>query len=92
DIPVRINQTESNKQDVPEYDEERYNTVKQKIEQLGNERVDIQNGKSEIDLRNQLADKQAELKRLEDNHDANNESRIHSATNELNVENGTVAN
>ncbi|MBF9307874.1 ATPase, partial [Staphylococcus epidermidis] len=76
DIPVRINQTESNKQDVPEYDEERYNTVKQKIEQLGNERVDIQNGKSEIDLRNQLADKQAELKRLEDNHDANNESRI----------------
>ena len=92
DIPVRINQTESNKQDVPEHDEERYNTVKQKIEQLSNERVDIQNGKSEIDLRNQLADKQAELKRLEDNHDANNESRIHSATNELSVENGTVAN
>lgn len=92
DIPVRINQTESNKQDVPEHDEERYNTVKQKIEQLGNERVDIQNGKSEIDLRNQLADKQAELKRLEDNHDANNESRIHSAKNKLSVENGTVAN
>ncbi|MBO0379831.1 AAA family ATPase [Staphylococcus hominis] len=92
DIPVRINQTESNKQDVPEHDEERYNTVKQKIEQLGNERVDIQNGKAEIDLRNQLADKQAELKRLEDNHDANNEGRIHAATNELSVENGTVAN
>ena len=92
DIPVRINQTESNKQDVPEYDEERYNTVKQEIEKLGNERVDIQNGKAEIDLRNQLADKQAELNRLEDNHDANNESRIHAATNELSVENGTVAN
>lgn len=92
DIPVRINQTESNKQDVPEHDEERYNTVKQQIEQLGNERVDIQNGKAEIDLRNQLADKQAELNRLEDNHDANNEGRIHAATNELSVENGTVAN
>lgn len=92
DIPVRINQTESNKQDVPEHDEGRYNTVKQEIEQLGNERVDIQNGKAEIDLRNQLADKQAELNRLEDNHDANNEGRIHAATNELSVENGTVAN
>lgn len=54
--------------------------------------MDIQNGKAEIDLRNQLADKQAELNRLEDNHDANNESRIHAATNELSVENGTVAN
>lgn len=92
DIPIRVNQTESNKQDVPEHDEERYNSVKQEIERLGNERVDILNGKAEIDLRNQLADKQAELKRLEDNHDANNEGRIHAATNELSVENGTVAN
>ncbi|BGE83040.1 AAA family ATPase [Staphylococcus petrasii] len=92
DIPVRINQTEANKQEVPEYDEERYNSVKQEIERLEKERVDVQNGKAEIDLRNQLGDKQAELKRLEDNHDANNDSKIHAATNELNVENGTVAN
>lgn len=92
DIPVRINQTEANKQEVPEYDEEHYNTVNEEIEQLEKERVDIQNGKAEIDLRNQLADKQAELKRLEDNHDANNDSKIHAATNELNVENGTVSN
>ncbi|WP_203262997.1 AAA family ATPase [Staphylococcus epidermidis] len=92
DIPIRINQTESNKQEVPKYDEERYEELKQEIERLGKERVDIQNGKAEIDLRNQLADKQAELKRLEDNHEANNENRIASLNNEFNVEEGTVSN
>lgn len=92
DIPIRINQTESNKQEVPKYDEERYEEVKQEIEQLGKERIDVQNGKAEIDLRNQLADKQAELKRLEDNHEANNENRITSLNNEFNVEEGTVSN
>lgn len=92
DIPIRINQTESNKQKVPKYDEERYEELKQEIERLGKERVDIQNGKAEIDLRNQLADKQAELKRLEDNHEANNENRITSLNNEFNVEEGTVSN
>lgn len=92
DIPIRINQTESNKQEVPKYDEERYEEIKQKIERLGKERVDVQNGKAEIDLRNQLADKQAKLKRLEDNHEANNENRITSLNNEFNVEEGTVSN
>ena len=92
DIPIRINQTESNKQEVPKYDEERYEEIKQEIERLGKERVDVQNGKAEIDLRNQLADKQAELKRLEDNHEANNENRITSLNNEFNVEEGTVSN
>ncbi|WP_369040742.1 AAA family ATPase [Staphylococcus epidermidis] len=92
DIPIRINQTESNKQEVPKYDEERYEEIKQEIERLGKERVDVQNGKADIDLRNQLADKQAELKRLEDNHEANNENRITSLNNEFNVEEGTVSN
>ena len=92
DIPIRINQTESNKQEVPKYDQERYEEVKQEIERLGKERIDVQNGKAEIDLRNQLADKQAELKRLEDNHEANNENRITSLNNEFNVEEGTVSN
>ncbi|MEB7398460.1 AAA family ATPase [Staphylococcus epidermidis] len=92
DIPIRINQTENNKQEVPKYDEDRYEEIKQEIEQLGKERVDVQNGKAEIDLRNQLADKQAELKRLEDNHEANNENRITSLNNEFNVEEGTVSN
>lgn len=92
DIPIRINQTESNKQEVPKYDEERYEEIKQEIERLGKERVDVQNGKAEIDLRNQLVDKQAELKRLEDNHEANNENRITSLNNEFNVEEGTVSN
>ena len=92
DIPIRINQTESNKQEVPKYDEERYEEIKQEIERLGKERVDVQNGKAEIDLRNQLTDKQAELKRLEDNHEANNENRITSLNNEFNVEEGTVSN
>ena len=92
DIPIRINQTESNKQEVPKYDEERYEEINQEIERLGKERVDVQNGKAEIDLRNQLADKQAELKRLEDNHEANNENRITSLNNEFNVEEGTVSN
>lgn len=92
DIPIRINQTESNKQEVPKYDEERYEEVKQEIERLGKERIDVQNGKAEIDLRNQLADKQAELKRLEYNHEANNENRITSLNNEFNVEEGTVSN
>ncbi|MCG1087197.1 ATPase [Staphylococcus epidermidis] len=92
DIPIRINQTESNKQEVPKYDEERYEEIEQEIERLGKERVDVQNGKAEIDLRNQLADKQAELKRLEDNHEANNENRITSLNNEFNVEEGTVSN
>ncbi|MFW3561233.1 ATPase [Staphylococcus caprae] len=92
DIPIRINQTESNKQEVPKYDEERYEEIKQEIERLGKERIDVQNGKAEIDLRNQLADKQAELKRLEDNHEANNENRITALNNEFNVEEGTVSN
>ncbi|HCX2539685.1 TPA: ATPase, partial [Staphylococcus aureus] len=64
----------------------------QEIEQLENERIDIQNGKEEINLRNQLADKQSELKRIEDNNSASNENKIYALTNELHVENGTVAN
>ena len=43
-------------------------------------------------MRNQLADKQSELKRIEDNNSASNENKIHALTNELHVENGTVAN
>ncbi|HHR3438958.1 TPA: AAA family ATPase, partial [Staphylococcus aureus] len=92
DIPIRINQTQQNKQDVPEFDNDRYAIIKQEIEQLENERIDIQNGKEEINLRNQLADKQSELKRIEDNNSASNENKIHALTNELHVENGTVAN
>lgn len=92
DIPIRINQSENNKQDVPDYDKDRYQTVKREIERLGNERIQQQNGGAEVELRNQLADKQAELNRLENNHDADNQSRIHALTNELTVENGTVSN
>ncbi|HDE3774498.1 TPA: hypothetical protein PDA90_002843, partial [Staphylococcus aureus] len=92
DIPIRINQTQQNKQDVPEFDNDRYAIIKQEIEQLENERIDIQNGKEEINLRNQLADKQSELKRIEDNNSASNENKIHALTNELHVENGTAAN
>ncbi|HHA0382107.1 TPA: ATPase, partial [Staphylococcus aureus] len=92
DIPIRINQTQQNKQDVPEFDNDRYAIIKQEIEQLENERIDIQNGKEEINLRNQLADEQSELKRIEDNNSASNENKIHALTNELHVENGTVAN
>ncbi|HDE6748731.1 TPA: AAA family ATPase [Staphylococcus aureus] len=92
DIPIRINQTQQNKQDVPEFDNDRYAIIKQEIEQLENERIDIQNGAEEINLRNQLADKQSELKRIEDNNSASNENKIHTLTNELHVENGTVAN
>ena len=73
DIPIRINQTQQNKQDVPEFDNDRHTIIKQEIEQLENERIDIQNGAEEINLRNQLADKQSELKRIE----ANNLSLIH---------------
>ncbi|HCZ1520890.1 TPA: ATPase, partial [Staphylococcus aureus] len=83
---------QQNKQDVPEFDNDRYAIIKQEIEQLENERIDIQNGKEEINLRNQLADKQSELKRIEDNNSASNENKIHTLTNELHVENGTVAN
>lgn len=43
-------------------------------------------------MRNQLADKQSELKRIEDNNSASNENKIYALTNELHVENGTVAN
>ncbi|HDI7741104.1 TPA: hypothetical protein PO301_002841, partial [Staphylococcus aureus] len=70
DIPIRINQTQQNKQDVPEFDNDRHTIIKQEIEQLENERIDIQNGKEEINLRNQLADKQSELKRIEANNSA----------------------
>lgn len=92
DIPIRINQTQQNKQDVPEFDNDRHTIIKQEIEQLENERIDIQNGAEEINLRNQLADKQSELKRIEANNSASNENKIHALTNELHVENGTVAN
>lgn len=92
DIPVRINQTESNKQEVPDYKNERYTTVKQEIEQLGNKRLEIQNGGAEVELRNQLADKQAELKRIEENNELDNDNKIHALTNEFNVEEGTITN
>ncbi|HHM2686327.1 TPA: AAA family ATPase [Staphylococcus aureus] len=36
DIPIRINQTQQNKQDVPEFDNDRYAIIKQEIEQLEN--------------------------------------------------------
>ncbi|HDA4355864.1 TPA: ATPase, partial [Staphylococcus aureus] len=75
-----------------EFENDRYAIIKQEIEQLENERIDIQNGAEEINLRNQLADKQSELKRIEDNNSASNENKIHTLTNELHVENGTVAN
>lgn len=32
------------------------------------------------------------MKRIEDNNSASNENKIHALTNELHVENGTVAN
>lgn len=92
DIPVRINQTENNKQDIPKYDYERYTAVKQEIEQLGNKRVEIQNGGAEVELRNKLAEKQAELKRLEESHNLDNDNKIHALTNEFNVEQGTISN
>ncbi|MGZ1808760.1 AAA family ATPase, partial [Staphylococcus argenteus] len=92
DIPIRINQTQQNKQDVPEFDNDRYAIIKQEIEQLENERIEIQNGAEEINLRNQLADKQSELKRIEANNSASNDNKMHALTNELHVENGTVAN
>lgn len=92
DIPVRINQTENNKQEVPDYKNERYTTVKQEIEQLGNKRLEIQNGGAEVELRNQLADKQAELKRIEENNELDNNNKIHALTNEFNVEEGTISN
>ncbi|HDI1482973.1 TPA: AAA family ATPase, partial [Staphylococcus aureus] len=41
DIPIRINQTQQNKQDVPEFDNDRHTIIKQEIEQLENERIDI---------------------------------------------------
>ncbi|HCX1718333.1 TPA: AAA family ATPase [Staphylococcus aureus] len=62
DIPIRINQTQQNKQDVPEFDNDRYAIIKQEIEQLENERIDIQNGKEEINLRNQLLENHKGLK------------------------------
>lgn len=92
DTPVRINQTENNKQDIPKYDYERYTAVKQEIEELGNKRVEIQNGGAEVELRNQLADKKAELKRIEESNELDNDNKIHALTNEFNVEEGTITN
>ncbi len=41
DIPIRINQTQQNKQDVPEFDNDRHTIIKQEIEQLKKRRIDI---------------------------------------------------
>lgn len=92
DIPTRINEASYSIQEVAEVDEDEYEQIKINIKTLNDKKYEVQNGGTELDLRNQVNEKQAELKLIERNYSSNNDSRIHSLTNEFNVEEGTISN
>ncbi|MCE5023462.1 AAA family ATPase [Staphylococcus simulans] len=92
DIPTRINEAQKGLQEVEPYNEDDYKAAIKQIEEINNKILEIKNGKADIDLRNQLTDKQSELKRLEQNFSNDTEDKIHSLTNKFNTENSTVIN
>ncbi|UXR83506.1 AAA family ATPase [Staphylococcus sp. IVB6214] len=92
DIPTRINQEVLGLQEVEPINQEELDRVENEIESLKAQKIELQNGGKEIELKNKLADKKGELERLKANHDAETDNKIHSLTNEFNAEQSTVLN
>ncbi|MCU5745880.1 AAA family ATPase [Staphylococcus sp. SQ8-PEA] len=92
DIPTRINQEIEGLEKVEPVDQNKLDELEKEIETLKSKKIELENGGKEIELKNQLADKKAELKRLRDNHNAETDNKIHSLTNEFNAEQSTVLN
>lgn len=92
DIPTRINEASHSLVEVEELNESDYKQLEENIQSLVNKRYELQNGSAEIELRNQVKDKQSELERIKRDHSSNTESRIHSLMNEFNAEESTILN
>ncbi|MEB8265141.1 AAA family ATPase [Mammaliicoccus sciuri] len=92
DIPTRINEASHSLVEVEELNEFDYKQLEDNIQTLVNKRYELQNGSAEIELRNQVKDKQAELERIKRDHSSTTESRIHSLMNEFNAEESTILN
>lgn len=92
DIPTRINEASHSLVDVEEVNEFDYKQIEDNIQTLVNKRYELQNGSAEIELRNQVKDKQSELERIKRDHSSIKESRIHSLMNEFNAEESTILN
>lgn len=92
DIPTRINEASHSLVEVEELNASEYKQLEDNIQTLVNKRYELQNGSAEIELRNQVKDKQSELKRIKRDHSSTTESRIHSLMNEFNAEESTILN
>ncbi|WP_315293469.1 MULTISPECIES: AAA family ATPase [Mammaliicoccus] len=92
DIPTRINEASHSLVEVEELNESDYKQLEDNIQALVNKRYELQNGSAEIELRNQVKDKQSELERIKRDHSSTTESRIHSLMNEFNAEESTILN
>lgn len=92
DIPTRINEASHSLVEVEELNASDYKQLEDNIQALVNKRYELQNGSAEIELRNQVKDKQSELERIKKHHSSTTESRIHSLMNEFNAEESTILN
>lgn len=92
DIPTRINEASHSLVEVEELNASEYKQLEDNIQTLVNKRYELQNGSAEIELRNQVKDKQSELERIKRDHSSTTESRIHSLMNEFNAEESTILN
>lgn len=92
DIPTRINEASHSLVEVEELNKSDYKQLEDNIQTLVNKRYELQNGSAEIELRNQVKDKQAELERIKRDHSSTTESRIHSLMNEFKAEESTILN
>lgn len=90
DIPTRINQETEGLEKVEPVDQDKLDELEKEIETLKSQKIELENGGKEVELKNKLADKKAELKRLRENHNAEIDNKIHSLTNEFNAEQSTV--
>lgn len=91
DIPVRINEATLSKVETVKSDIN-IDEVKKQIEDYEAEILSINNGSSEIELRNQIAEKQNDLKMLEKNHSSDNQSNINNLKSKLSLEESNKLN
>lgn len=91
DIPVRINEATLSKVETTE-SEINIDEVKQQIENHESEILSINNGSEEIELRNQISQKQNELMLLEQNHSNDNQSNINNLKSKLSLEESNKLN
>ncbi|WP_312039315.1 AAA family ATPase [Macrococcoides bohemicum] len=91
DIPIRINEATLSKVEVTSTDI-KVDEVKQQIADFESQIHLINNGSEEIELRNQISQKQNELKLLEQNHSNKNQTDIDKLKGILSLEEGNKLN